>query len=80
MDLSRNTYDQFADVYAEMVEGRDETDPITSALLDELGSVQGMRVLDAGCGEGHLARILAARGANVTAIDVSPRLIDIARS
>jgi SAM-dependent methyltransferase len=33
----------------------------------------------AGCGEGYLARILAARGVRVTGIDLSPRLIDLAR-
>lgn len=34
-------------------------------LLALLGDVIGRRVLDAGCGEGYLARILAARGARV---------------
>ena len=80
MDPTTNTYDQFTDIYADMMAGRDETDPITSTLLTELGPVTGLRVLDAGCGEGHLARILSRHGATVTAIDVAPRLIDIARS
>jgi 2-polyprenyl-3-methyl-5-hydroxy-6-metoxy-1,4-benzoquinol methylase len=74
-----NTYDQYADVYADMNSGRDETDPVTSALLAQIGDVSGVRVLDAGCGEGHLARILANRGADVTAVDVSPRLVEMAR-
>jgi len=80
MDLKTNTYDQFADVYADMVARRDETDPITVALLAQIGEVTNLRALDAGCGEGHLTRILANRGAKVTAIDISPRLIEIARS
>ncbi len=38
------------------------------------------RVLEIGCGTGAVARELAAkRGAKVTAIDLSPRMIDIAR-
>jgi 2-polyprenyl-3-methyl-5-hydroxy-6-metoxy-1,4-benzoquinol methylase len=37
-------------------------------------------VLDAGCGEGYLARWLAARGAHVTGIDLSARLIALARA
>lgn len=38
------------------------------------------RVLEIGCGNGVLARELAARrGARVTAIDVAPRMIDVAR-
>jgi SAM-dependent methyltransferase len=36
-------------------------------------------VLDALCGEGYLARALAAREARVTGIDLSPRLIELAR-
>jgi len=41
--------------------------------------LQGMRVLDAGCGTGTLAIELAARGASVVAIDLSPTLTDLAR-
>jgi 2-polyprenyl-3-methyl-5-hydroxy-6-metoxy-1,4-benzoquinol methylase len=38
------------------------------------------RVLEIGCGTGALARELATRrGAKVTAIDLSPRMIDVAR-
>ena len=37
-------------------------------------------VLDAGCGEGYLARVLAARGAHVTGIDISPALIKQAQA
>src|ERR671939_531460 len=47
-------------------------------LLRLLGEVAGQDVLDAGCGEGYLARILAARGARVTGIDLSPRLVKLA--
>ncbi len=49
------------------------------ALLKQIGDIGGLRVLDAGCGEGYLSRILAARGANVTGIDISPALIQMAR-
>ena len=52
---------------------------LLASLLDLLGDVQGKAVLDAGCGAGFLARILAARGARVTGIDLSPRLIELAR-
>src|SRR5439155_17130287 len=39
----------------------------------------GLRVLDAGCGEGRFARMMAERGARVTAIDLSSRMIELAR-
>lgn len=37
------------------------------------------RVLDVGCGPGHLARLLARRGCHVTAVDRGCRLLRIAR-
>ena len=40
----------------------------------------GKRVLDAGCGTGALAGELGRRGAHVVAIDLSPTLVDLARS
>lgn len=41
--------------------------------------LDGARILDAGCGTGTLAIELAARGAHVVAIDLSPTLIALAR-
>ena len=41
--------------------------------------LRGARVLDAGCGTGALAMDLARRGARVTAIDLSPTLVGLAR-
>lgn len=42
--------------------------------------LSGARVLDAGCGTGQLAVELARRGAQVVAVDLSPRLIALARA
>ncbi|HKX95692.1 MAG TPA: magnesium protoporphyrin IX methyltransferase [Methylibium sp.] len=41
--------------------------------------LRGARLLDAGCGTGALAVEAARRGAWVTAVDLSPTLIDLAR-
>lgn len=40
----------------------------------------GMTVLELGCGTGHFTRELARSGADVVAIDVSPELLEIART
>ena len=37
-------------------------------------------VLEAGCGEGHLSAIMAADGRRVRGIDISPRVIELARA
>lgn len=47
--------------------------------LEILGDVRGRNILDLGCGEGGYARELTRRGAQVTGVDGSPRLIEVAR-
>ncbi len=79
-----NFYDDFAANYAEMVTQREEAgierDPVMPRLLEVIGDVSGLNVLDAGCGEGYLARILARPGASVTAIDIAANLVQIGRA
>jgi ubiquinone biosynthesis O-methyltransferase len=48
-------------------------------ILDLIGDVSGRTVLDVGCGDGELAVELWKRGAKVTGIDVSARMIESAR-
>ena len=56
-------------------------DAMRALLLGRLPQdLTGQRVLDAGCGTGLLTADLAARGADVLAVDISPALIDIART
>ncbi len=57
--------------------GRDD---MRNRLLSWLpNDLRGSRVLDAGCGTGALAIDAARRGADVTAVDISPTLISHAR-
>lgn len=52
--------------------------PIRLRYIDRAVQLQGKRVLDIGCGGGILAEAMAARGALVTGIDLSPAAIDVA--
>ena len=55
-------------------------DRMRATLLGFLpADLRGCRLLDAGCGTGALAIEAARRGADVTAVDISPTLIGIAR-
>ncbi len=42
-------------------------------------ALQGARVLDVGCGAGLLSEALAREGAQVTALDLAPELVKVAR-
>lgn len=48
-------------------------------LLDAIAVSKDTRVLDVGSGVGGVARLAAARGAQVTGIDLSPDFVDLAR-
>jgi len=48
--------------------------------FDRLGNLEGLRVLDFGCGHGMAAVVLARRGAQVTAFDLSHGYLDEARN
>ena len=58
--------------------GRDQMRATLLSWLPE--DLRGKRILDAGCGTGALAVEAARRGAEVVGIDLSPTLVDLARS
>ena len=52
--------------------------PVGSALFSLANVRPGDRVVDLGCGPGHLARYLVRLGATVTGVDASPKLLNTA--
>ena len=75
---SVEAWDSGADAWEEFVEsGADyyRTEVHGPALLAVCGDVNGLRVLDVGCGQGWFSRQLALKGAKVTGIDISSQQI-----
>lgn len=52
---------------------------IEEALLERIGDLNGKCVLELGCGSGDLTLVLTQSGAAVTALDLSPGMVDVAR-
>jgi 2-polyprenyl-6-hydroxyphenyl methylase/3-demethylubiquinone-9 3-methyltransferase len=56
-----------------------ELNPARLAYITDRVSLPGLRALDVGCGAGLLSEALAQEGARVTALDLAPELVDIAK-
>jgi SAM-dependent methyltransferase len=52
-------------------------DPFELSLLEALGPVEGVEVLELGCGAGDLSLELLRRGARLTALDLSPASVEL---
>ncbi len=79
-DSSTRSWDNAADAWVEHADSSVyQKQFLQPRMLALVGDVRGRRLLDLGCGEGAYARELAGRGARVTGIDGSRRLIDAAR-
>lgn len=79
---TRKSYDAVAERYATEIGDELSRKPIDRALLDclvELCSGQEKPVADVGCGPGHLSAYLASRGADVLGVDLSEKMIEVAR-
>jgi len=76
-------WDRNADVWADQVRnGWDIAREYWNnpAFLEFAGDLSGKIVLDAGCGEGHNTRMFARRGARMTGVDLSAKMIEFARA
>ena len=79
---SKRRWDLFAEDYAKRTSKFGDLHKevlLTPTILSLLEDVDGQKILDAGCGEGYFSRLLAEKGAYVTAVDFSARMLDIAR-
>ena len=59
-------------------EGREK---MQTAIIEKLPKdLKGARILDAGCGTGVLSRMLDEKGAEVVGVDISEKLIEVAKN
>lgn len=75
----RESYDTVAATYAELFGDELAGKPLDRALLAAFAETVRGPVADVGCGPGHVTRYLAARHPDVVGIDLSPRMVEIAR-
>ncbi|MFL5802521.1 MAG: class I SAM-dependent methyltransferase [Roseiflexaceae bacterium] len=80
-DKLREGYDQVAEEYVARIFHELEHKPLDRELLDRLAADAHTRgpICDMGCGPGQVAHYLHERGARVLGIDLSPRMVELAR-
>jgi 2-polyprenyl-3-methyl-5-hydroxy-6-metoxy-1,4-benzoquinol methylase len=76
----------YAEYPQDLIEGFGEEGDLTRkqllnpAIFALLGDVRGKSILDAGCGQGYLCRLLAKKGASITGVEPSEAFYTYARS
>jgi ubiquinone/menaquinone biosynthesis C-methylase UbiE len=80
----RRAYDTVAEDYATYLPDTRAETPLDLAMIDVFVAAvtagDDPRVLDAGCGAGRMSRYLAERGCLVQGVDLSSRMVAMARS
>src|SRR6266851_7769906 len=78
----RDSYDQVAEEYVARIFHELEHKPLDRQLLDRFAEeVRGLGpACDMGCGPGHISRYLYQREVPVLGIDLSPRMVELARA
>ena len=76
-----SSYDTVAEDYAREIADELVHKPLDRKILDRFATrVEGRgRVCDVGCGPGHVARYLHARSVDVFGLDLSSRMVEIAK-
>ncbi len=78
--MTTSAYDDIAEWYDQWLGTHAmRDDPYFPAAEALMGEVSGQRICDLACGQGRVARHLADQGAQVVGVDLSARLLEIAR-
>jgi ubiquinone/menaquinone biosynthesis C-methylase UbiE len=78
--IALDAYETLAAAYASVIDTKPHNAyyerPATLSLMPE---VKGKRVLDAGCGSGVYSEWLIKHGAEIVAVDASPKMVELAK-
>ncbi|WKX73726.1 class I SAM-dependent methyltransferase [Streptomyces sp. XD-27] len=79
----RESYDTVAAAYAKLVKSPAQLDPLSRAMLaafaEAVRTADRGPVADLGCGPGHVTAYLADLGVPAFGVDLSPKMIELAR-
>ncbi|HZC04055.1 MAG TPA: class I SAM-dependent methyltransferase [Ktedonobacterales bacterium] len=78
-DVTRASYNRVAREYAARFDAELAHKPIERSLLDAFATDTTGLICDLGCGPGHVAAYLHARGAEVVGVDLSDAMVEQAR-
>lgn len=82
MGKINSSWDNVAEDYAKSVGETGDINhqkSLNPVIFKILGNVKGKKVLDLACGQGYLSRMLAKKGAKITGLEISPKLLSIAK-
>lgn len=72
------SYERFAEIYDDLMIEDIPYDRYIELIEMAIGSIEEKRILDVGCGTGLLSTNLAQLGGEVTAVDLSSKMLEIA--
>jgi len=75
----KEIYEKYGEYFEQAVLKDPERQNLSKVLHSMTGNIKGKQILDAGCGAGFDAEYFARNGAKVLAVDISEKMLDIAR-
>jgi SAM-dependent methyltransferase len=79
--IALEAYEKLAESFSRLAPSKAENAYIEQpAMRRSVGNVRGLKIFEAGCGPGILAEYLVHEGAKVVGFDVSPKMVELAKS